>query len=90
MVSEQTGAGQTRGSNHGSLTSTELAPGVLKTLGGAGVVAPLLIDQSELILRLAIVRIERGRFQHAAEMLPVAHDRAQVRKLAGEKIPGEE
>src|SRR5450755_448371 len=57
-----------------------------KSLRRLGVIAALLINESELILRLAIVRIQRRRIQHAPEVLTAAQTRAQVADLSAQIV----
>ena len=61
-----------------------------ETGDGLGVLVALLVNQSELILRLAIVRIDGGGLEHAAEALPAAQSRAEAGEFAAQVIPGEE
>src|ERR1035438_6917768 len=61
--------------------------GILKTLDGVGVIAALLVDESELILRLAVVRIQGRRLQHAAERLAMPHSGAEIGELAAQEVP---
>ena len=46
--------------------------GVLESLNGRGILASLLVNQPELVLRRAVVRIDRRRVQHAPEILLAA------------------
>jgi len=50
---------------------------ILEALYGLAVLAALLIDQAELILRSGIVRIQRRGFQHSPEVLPAAQTGAR-------------
>src|ERR1017187_6421119 len=63
---------------------------LLETAGGLGVLMALLVNQAKLVLRLAVVGIDGGGFEHAPEALPAAQSRAQAGKFAAQIIPGEE
>ena len=64
--------------------------GGLKPADGFGILAPLLVDQPELVLRFAIVRVDGRDFQHAAEMLAAAQAAAQTAQFAAQIVEGEE
>src|SRR5215813_5427156 len=53
-------------------------------------IPPLLIDQPELKLRLAIMRIDRRCLHHAMKILPRPQPLAQPRDLTAHVIPGVE
>src|SRR5262249_45475110 len=64
--------------------------GALKPLdGGAGLPA-LLVDESKLILRVAVVRIDGGGFEETAIVLASAQAGAEIANLSAEVIPGVE
>src|SRR6185295_758701 len=51
---------------------------------GFRILAPLLVDEPQLIARLRIMWIDRGRFEHAVKVLTAAQSGAQVRELAAQ------
>src|SRR5688572_15167821 len=57
-----------------------------KTANGLGGLAALLVNQSELILRLAIVRIHRRGVQHAAKVLAGAQPASEIPDLTAEIV----
>src|SRR5579872_2824547 len=63
---------------------------LLEALDRLRITAALLVDQSKLVLRIAIVRIDGGGLQHFMKVLPVAQPRSQVAQLAAQKVPGVE
>jgi hypothetical protein len=60
--------------------------GRYESLGGLGILTALLVDQSELILSVRVVRIHGRRLQHAAEILSAAQPGAHISELAAEII----
>ena len=60
--------------------------GGLEAADGFRVLPALLVDQTELVLRLAVVRIDRGGFEHPAVVLAAAESRAEAGEFAAEVI----
>ena len=60
--------------------------GCLKAADGFGVLAPLLMNEAELILRFAIVGIHGGGFEHAAIVLAAAQAVAEAAEFAAQII----
>ena len=51
-----------------------------------GVLPPLLVDEAELVLGVAVVRVDRGSFEHPAVVLPAAEAFAQTAELRPEIV----
>ena len=60
--------------------------GILEPLNSFGILTALLVNQSELILRLAIVRVDGRRLQHPPKVLTAAQAAAQFADLAAEIV----
>ena len=60
--------------------------GVLESLNGRRILTSLLVNESQLILRLGVVRIDGRRVQHAPEILPAAQSGTHVAEFAAEKV----
>ena len=60
--------------------------GGLEAADRFGVLPALLVDETELVLGLAVVRIDRGSFEHPAVVLAAAEAFAQTAELRAEII----
>src|SRR5258706_16246602 len=56
----------------------------LELLDRLGILPALLINKPQLIPRLGVMRINRRRLQHPAEILALPKSRAEVRELAAQ------
>src|SRR5579871_1505443 len=59
---------------------------ILESLDGLAILAALLVNQPELILCLAVVRIHGGRLQHAVEVLAAAQAAPKTAELTGKVV----
>src|SRR5437773_6885319 len=60
--------------------------GLLEALNGYRVLAALLVNQPELVLRLGIVGVDGRSFQHPVEILAAAQAGTKVSELASEIV----
>src|SRR5205823_300764 len=61
-----------------------------KARDGLCVLAALLVNQSELVARSRVVRIDRGRFEHPPEALALPESCAEIGQLAAKIVVGVE
>ena len=60
--------------------------GILESPYGFGILMPLLVNESELILGLGVMRIHSRCFQHAAEVLAASPPFAQFADLTAQVV----
>src|SRR5580693_7987108 len=63
---------------------------LVEALDGFGVLAALLVDEPELILRFAVVGIDGSGVEHAAEVLSAAQSGAEIADFSAEIVVGVE